>query len=138
MEKNKKEIIKKAKVLLDPRIKTLAEIKDWVDYLILDELKDYDTNLLLKYHNKFDVIDILNNIRLFISNNDLSDLSNHISNLKVIYNVKRGYIMWPLRIAISGKTVALPLFESIQILGADVTIKRISIAINKLENNNGN
>lgn len=134
---NKKEIIKKAKVLLDPRIKTLAEVKDWIDYLVLDELKDYDTNLLLKHFNITDTIDILNNIKLFLSTSDVYGLSNHITNLKVLYNVKRGYIMWPLRVAISGKKVALPLFESIEIIGKDKTIDRINVAIRKLENHNG-
>ncbi|NJO31388.1 MAG: hypothetical protein HC874_30410 [Richelia sp. SL_2_1] len=134
---NKKEIIKKAKVLLDTRIKTLADVKDWIDYLVLDELKDYDTNLLLKHFNITDTIDILNNIKTFLSMSDVYGLSNYISHLKVTYNVKRGYIMWPLRVAISGKKVALPLFESIEIIGKDKTINRINVAIRKLENHNG-
>jgi glutamyl/glutaminyl-tRNA synthetase len=42
-----------------------------------------------------------------------------------------GKVAQPLRVAICGTTVSLPIFESIDMLGLDATIRRIEQAINK-------
>ena len=42
-----------------------------------------------------------------------------------------GKVAQPLRVAISGTTISLPIFESVDILGIDETIKRIDRAISK-------
>jgi len=44
-----------------------------------------------------------------------------------------GKVAQPLRVAISGTTISLPIFESIDILGINETLKRIDIAIKKLK-----
>ena len=136
---NKKEILKKAKKLLDPRIKTLSEITKWVDYLIVDELEDYNTDLLLKGFSKLDTLEILRTVVAKIRDNGVeqSVLSDSINTIRMKFDTKRGNIMWPIRVAISGKKVALPLFESIEILGKQKTITRLENAIIKLEEYDG-
>ena len=46
-----------------------------------------------------------------------------------------GKVAQPLRVAICGTTVSLPIFESIDMLGLDATIRRIERTINKFSSN---
>lgn len=48
--------------------------------------------------------------------------------------IKMNNVFMPLRVAITGEPVSPPLRESIEILGKDATLKRITSAINFLEN----
>ena len=48
-------------------------------------------------------------------------------------NIKLGDLMMPLRVAITGARVSPPLFGSLRILGADVSLKRIDGALKTLE-----
>ena len=46
------------------------------------------------------------------------------------FNAKnRGYLLWPLRVALSGKEASASPFEIAEILGREKTLKRISEAI---------
>ena len=48
------------------------------------------------------------------------------------HGLKLGKAQAPVRVAITGRTVGLPLFESLQILGRDRTLARIDAALAKL------
>jgi glutamyl-tRNA synthetase len=63
---------------------------------------------------------------------------NHDS-LKVIletwtesHGLKLGKTQAPIRVAVTGRTVGPPLFESIEILGRDETIRRLNAGIARL------
>ena len=48
---------------------------------------------------------------------------------------KNGYVMWPLRTAVSGKQMTpAGATEIMEIIGKDETISRVKAAIEKLEN----
>jgi glutamyl-tRNA synthetase len=46
--------------------------------------------------------------------------------------LKAGQMFMPIRVAISGRTVAPGLFETLRVLGKDRSLERIDIAIEKL------
>jgi glutamyl-tRNA synthetase len=46
--------------------------------------------------------------------------------------LKLGKTQAPIRVAVTGRTVGPPLFESIEILGRDETVRRINAAIGRL------
>lgn len=48
--------------------------------------------------------------------------------------IKLGQVLQPLRVAITGTTVSPPLFESIRLLGRDVTLSRVRGLIRQFEN----
>jgi glutamyl-tRNA synthetase len=48
------------------------------------------------------------------------------------HGLKLGKAQAPVRVAVTGRTVGLPLFESLQILGRDRTLSRIDAALAKL------
>ena len=55
-------------------------------------------------------------------------------NLEKNYPEKnKGFMLWPLRVALSGKQTSPSPFEIANILGREKTIKRIQEAINKLK-----
>ena len=50
--------------------------------------------------------------------------------LKEANNLKnRGELLWPLRIALSGKKASAPPFQIAEILGKEETIKRLKMAV---------
>ena len=48
--------------------------------------------------------------------------------------VKVGSYFAPFRVAITGRTVSPPLFESMEVLGRDETVQRVENAIQALQN----
>jgi len=56
-------------------------------------------------------------------------------NSQSIYQTNRGKILWPLRVALSGKQASAGPFEIAEILGKKETLKRIKQAIEKIINN---
>lgn len=127
------EVLRLTKKLLDVRIKTLADVVKFVDYLMSD-IDKYDTSLLFqKSESKVLVEKILQDSLEFISQYGVDGYEVFSSELAHRYKVKRGIILWPIRVAISGKTVALPLFDSLKILGKEDTTKRISIALSRIK-----
>jgi glutamyl-tRNA synthetase len=44
-----------------------------------------------------------------------------------------GKVAQPLRVAICGTTISLPIFDSVQMLGKDNTLARIDITLKKIE-----
>jgi glutamyl-tRNA synthetase len=48
------------------------------------------------------------------------------------HGLKLGKAQAPVRVAVTGRTVGLPLFESLEVLGRDRTLARIDAALAKL------
>jgi len=48
------------------------------------------------------------------------------------HGLKLGKAQAPVRVAVTGRTVGLPLFESLQVLGRERTLARIDAAIARL------
>jgi glutamyl-tRNA synthetase len=46
--------------------------------------------------------------------------------------LKLGKTQAPIRVAITGRTVGPPLFESLEILGRDETVRRLTVALTRL------
>jgi len=51
--------------------------------------------------------------------------------------IKAKFVFQPLRVAVSGRTVSPPLFETMELLGRDTTIERLGEAVNLLEQQDG-
>jgi glutamyl-tRNA synthetase len=57
-------------------------------------------------------------------------LRTEAANLKI----KTGQMFLPIRVAVCGRKNAPPLFETLEVLGRETTLKRIERAMGKLEN----
>ena len=130
------EYIESAIKLYQERLKKLSEISDLVDYLFKKEL-DYDPQLLIwkkmdneEVKNSLDIsYTLLDNIKegSWTEKNItklLIDKANEVGN--------RGELLWPLRVALSGKKSSAGPFEITTVLGKQKTLERINKAKQKL------
>lgn len=135
LPKADKEDLEKAVSLYQDRLKKLSEIAELTDFLFKDVL-EYDKELL-KWKDMTDgemkkVLDNLNKILC-----DISEKEWKKENLEKILMPEaermedRGTLLWPLRVALTGKKASAGPFEVAEALGKKRTLKRIQNA--KLE-----
>ncbi len=138
-EKLPKKYLEKIIEIYKARLKKLSDITELTDFFFKDKL-EYDKNLLKwKEMEDKNIIDslllcdkIISEIKIWnIKNIEKSLLeSSEIFNTEKGYPVQnRGYLLWPLRVALSGKSASASPFEIAEILGKEKTLKRIKEAI---------
>ncbi len=124
------------------RMKKLSEISELADFFFQDKLV-YDKDLLqwkgagdgatkesLQYSEK-----ILSDVKdwdIKILEEKLFSASEKFNLEKSYPEKNKGYLLWPLRVALSGKENSPSPFEIADILGKEKTLKRIEDAIKKL------
>ncbi|MEJ2047751.1 MAG: glutamate--tRNA ligase [Dehalococcoidia bacterium] len=124
--------------LIRERINTLAEAAKYADFFFLDKL-EYDASLLMgKKMSAATALRALKAAQEKLSslesfNHDL--LEGTLRSLAEELGLKAGQLFNPLRVAITGRTAAPPLFETMVVLGKERCLKRIRVAVGKLENN---
>ena len=131
--------LKKIATLVKTRIEILPEIKEQVDFF--EELPDYDIALYTHKKMKTDPeksLALLNEVLPVLEAQE--DFSNDalFETLKAFATEKGykvGYVMWPLRTAVSGKQMTpAGATEIMEIIGKEETLRRVNAAIEKLEN----
>ena len=125
--------------LLQPRCEVLGDIPEQLDFI--DELPDYSTDLYVSKKmktNEETSLEILRQILPVMEAMDnFSDEAVHTAMFDLIakLGVKNGYLLWPLRIALSGKQFTPGGgVEIAAILGKEESLKRLKKGIEKLEN----
>ena len=126
LDKFIKEYLEKVIALEQPRLKKLSEIGERVEYFFREPL--YDKELLrwkkisdqeistsLEYSEK-----IISDFESPIAKHDIEQTF-----LKEIGGGDKGSILWPLRVALTGKKASPGPFEIIEILGKEKTLERI-------------
>ena len=118
------------------RIKTLAEFKDLAGFFF--ELPNYDAKLLIWRETSSEKT--VENLKILANELDkIDEISfNKVSSGKIIMPFTENYgvgdLLWPLRMALSGKQASPGPFEILEVLGKKESLERIKIAINKLKN----
>lgn len=124
------EWLARAVATLKERAKTLAELAGSLKYYIT-EYVDYDEKAAAKFLNEKS-LDLLRELKSSLSS--LSDFSREglEKTFKAIVEkngIKLGSLAQPARVAITGKTESPGIFEVIEIVGKEKTIKRLEKAI---------
>ncbi|MDI3312082.1 MAG: glutamate--tRNA ligase [Thermoanaerobacterium sp.] len=117
------------------REKTLSEIADAMSYYFVDDFS-YDEKGVKKYFEKDGVENILREAVETLKKVDdfnLIETENVYRDLIERLNIKSGDLFHPTRLAISGRTFGPGLFDIIELLGKEKTIKRIEKAIKYIE-----
>lgn len=121
------------------RMKKLSEIVELSDFFFKDKLS-YDKSLL-KWQNMQESeikesLSISEKVLSDVKKWNLKDLEKVLFFTAEKFNLKKGYpeknrgfLLWPLRIALSGKDFSPSPFELADILGKEKTLKRIKEAI---------
>ena len=124
--------------ILQPRTDKLTDISEKIDFF--DELPEYDIELFTNKKSKTDAeisLDMLNKAlpaMEAISDWTQENIHDTLITLAEKLETKNATLMWPVRIAVAGKTVTPGgAVEICHILGKDETIKRIKIGIDKLK-----
>jgi glutamyl-tRNA synthetase len=125
--------------LVQERLKTLNDVSQFVDFFFMDELPDYDPTELIP--NKMDAPKVqvaLKEARQILGEIEFDNdsLDTALRDAAKQLDLKVGQMFQPIRVAVCGKKVAPPLFETMIILGRNVCLKRIDRAIDKLGNGN--
>jgi glutamyl-tRNA synthetase len=123
--------------LIRERINTLAEAATYADFFFLDEL-EYDASLLVDKKMTAETTlralkaaqEKLSSLQSF----DHDSLEGALRPLAEQLGLKAGQLFNPLRVATTGRTAAPPLFETMAVLGKEVCLKRLGVAIEKLGN----
>ena len=130
--------LKKIASQVKTRIEVFPEIKELIDFY--EEVPEYDTQMYC--HKKMKTteetsLNLLKEVLPLLEAQD--DYSNDALFETLVafgkeHGYKTGYIMWPIRTALSGKqTTPAGATEILEILGKEESIKRIHAAIEKLE-----
>ena len=130
--------LKKIAAQVKTRIEVFPEIKELIDFY--EEVPEYDTQMYCHKKMKTTEETSLNLLKevlpLLEAQNDYSNdaLFEALVAFGKEHGYKTGYIMWPIRTALSGKqTTPAGATEILEILGKEESIKRIHAAIEKLE-----
>ena len=130
--------IRKIANMVKTRIEVLPQIADHIDFF--EELPQYDISMYTHKKmktNSENSLELLKEVLPILETTD--DYSNDnlfgiLSAFGKEHEYKTGFIMWPIRTALSGKQMTpAGATEIMEILGKDESIKRIKIGIDKLQ-----
>lgn len=127
-----RELFSKVAVLAQTRLTVLSEIRRHVDFLFLAEpvfdqaswdkaMKNSPEEILTGYLARLDTLSW-----------DSDSLKAALEEVGTAHGLKLGKAQAPVRVAITGRTVGLPLFESIEVLGRERAKDRIRAALARL------
>lgn len=120
--------------LIRERITLLSEGPQWVDFYFQEPKSYVPTLLIPRKESPESTLDILKQTRTVLEQVafEHQTLYNSLKTEALKQEKKPGPFFQPLRVAVCGKTVAPPLFESLEILGREIVIQRIDRAIEYL------
>ena len=118
--------------LIQERIKTLSEAVGWIDFFFQEEV-EYEAEMLIgKKMSAAESLTILRQVRetlVTLPDFDADTIEQTLRPLAEELGFKLGPMLGVVRMAVTGKTVAPPLFETLAILGQACTIARLDRAI---------
>jgi glutamyl-tRNA synthetase len=123
--------------LAQTRVSVLAEIIPMVDFAFLDEPVD-DPDSWAKAMREPTAGELLAEIEADYDALPPADWTAETLKAKLVergttYGLKLGKAQAPVRVAVTGRTVGLPLFESLEVLGQQRTLLRLRAARERLE-----
>ena len=137
-EKISIELLEKIIELYKERLKFLSEIPDLVDFFFKKELNYPKDMLLWKNMDEKTLRMALEATKIALTG--IEENSWTKSNIEEILAQKtaemdianRGYVLWPFRVALSGKKASAPPFDIAEIIGKEKTLKRLEQAQAKI------
>ena len=121
--------------LIQERLKTLTEAVNWIDFFFVEDL-EYDAHLLVG--TKMDAAGSLDALRqarqrlASLPSFEIETIEPPLRSLADELSLKVGQLLGIIRVAVTGKTVAPPLFETLGILGQQRSLLRIDRGLQAL------
>jgi len=121
--------------LIQERIKTLKEAPELTDFFFKEQLVYDPALLLVKGWSLEETLAALRKSRETLAateNFSVEHLERTFRDLASALGVKTGQLFGTLRVAITGRTVTPPLFQTMAVLGPERTLRRVDAAIDLL------
>lgn len=118
--------------LIQERIKLLRDIASVADFFFVDELAPYDPAELIPQKGDHAMARaVLERAREVLATVEFThdDLDAALRAAAERMKIKPGQMFQPIRVAVCGRKVAPPLFETLVVLGRETTLKRVDRAI---------
>ncbi|MBC8511493.1 MAG: glutamate--tRNA ligase [Dehalococcoidia bacterium] len=120
--------------LIQERAKTLAEVPQLTEFFFVEKL-EYDVDLLLGRIEGAEAVGALQASLAKLEglqNWDAASLEAVLRPLADELNLKTGVFFGLLRVAVTGRTAAPPLFQTMDVLGRERCLQRLRVALDKL------
>jgi glutamyl-tRNA synthetase len=115
--------------LAQTRIAVLSEIVEYVDFLFLDEpVKDDVSWMKAMKEGSAELLDATIEAYSALDDWAAEPLKAELIRVGEERDLKLGKAQAPIRVAVTGRSVGLPLFESIEVLGRERTLARLAAA----------
>jgi glutamyl-tRNA synthetase len=114
--------------VLRERIKVLPDVVELIDFLFVDEVHPNAAEMIGRRMNSEMVLTALHASVEALSTVDpftSEEIEKMLRAQTVTTGLKAGQLFTPIRIAVTAKRIAPPLFESIEVLGKDRTLERL-------------
>jgi len=124
--------------LVQERVKTLAEVPELVRFFFIDEPGYPADSLIGKGMTDKEsrrALEVCQQRLGELESFDTEKLEALLRPLAEELELKTGQLFGTLRVATTGRTAAPPLFETMAVLGKERCLKRIMVAVTKLDNN---
>jgi len=121
--------------LIRERIKLLRDVLTAADFFFVEELPPYDTALLIPQKGDLAMAKkALERAREVLAHADFNHqaLDQALRTAAKDMGLKPGQMFWPIRVAVTGRTASPPLFETLEVLGRETALKRIEVAVGKI------
>src|SRR3954469_23812865 len=119
--------------LAQTRIAVLSEIVDYVDFLFLDEpIRDEASWAKAMKGDAAEILDAAAAAFEALEVWSAEPLKAALEEVGLARGLKLGKTQAPVRVAVTGRSVGLPLFESIEVLGRERTLRRLRAARAKI------
>ena len=122
--------------LIRERIKLLSEVLTAADFFFVDQLPPYDpAELIPQKGDMAMVLRVLPRAREVLGTVEFKHdpLDQALRAAAQELGVKAGQMFQPIRVAVCGRKNAPPLFETLEVLGREVTLARIQQAIQRIQ-----
>jgi len=122
-------------VLIRERIKLLRDVLTVADFFFVDELPPYDPAELIPQKGDGEMaVKVLSRAREVLANTEFKHdaLDQALRAAAQDLGIKAGQMFQPIRVAVCGRKNAPPLFETLEVLGREVTLRRLEQAIDNL------
>ncbi len=121
--------------LIRERIKLLRDVLTAADFFFVDELPPYDpAELIPQKGDAAMALKVLTRAREVLPQTEFKHdpLDQNLRAAALEMGLKPGQMFQPIRVAVCGRKNAPGLFETLEVLGKETTLKRIERAIQKL------
>ena len=129
----KKDIFRGMAELVQTRVTALTEVPAMVDFFFLDEPAIDDASWAKATKDEWASAVLSETTTAYVTaewNHDA--LKAVIEQVGEKHGLKLGKVQAPIRVAITGRTVGPPLFESLELLGRETTLARLAAATQRL------